>query len=72
MRKILAGAAAKANYPAMIQRLGLDKLPPPPPPMPPGFGLPPGMDGGGKGRGGPPAVRPAPKPPAPAPPGQLL
>jgi hypothetical protein len=65
-------AAAKANHQAMIQRLGLDKLPPPPPPMPPGFGLPPGMDGGGKGRGGPPTVRPAPKPPAPAPPGQAL
>lgn len=39
-------AAAKTNYPAMIQRLGLDKLPPPEAPtMPPGFGLPPGMKG---------------------------
>jgi len=39
-------AAAKTNYPAMIQRLGLDKLPEPEAPtMPPGFGLPPGMNG---------------------------
>ena len=59
-------AAAKTNYPAMIQRLGLDKLPPPPPPGPPGFGLPPGLDGGGKGGGAPPKVGPAPGAPTPA------
>jgi hypothetical protein len=57
-------AAAKTNYPAMIQRLGLDKLPPPPRPL--GFGLPPGQDGGGKGGGAPPKVGPAPGAPAPA------
>jgi len=59
-------AAAKTNYPAMIQRLGLDKLPPPPPPGPPGFGLPSGLDGGGKGGGAPPKVGPAPGAPTPA------
>ena len=43
-------AAAKAAYPAMIKRLGLDKLPaaPPTPTLPPGFGAPQG--GGLKGR----------------------
>jgi hypothetical protein len=55
-------AAAKANYQAMIQRLGLDKLPAPEPnSMPPGFGI------DGKGFGVPPAVRPAPGTPTPAP-----
>jgi len=41
--------AAKAAYPKMIERLGLDKLPaaPPGPTMPPGFGLP----GGGRTKG---------------------
>ncbi len=49
-------AAAKGAYPKMIERLGLDKLPPPPPvTTPPGFGLP---DGGAKGA---PAATPAEK-----------
>jgi len=48
-------AVAKAAYPKMIERLGLDKLPPPPPvTTPPGFGLP----GGGNGA---PAATPAEK-----------
>jgi hypothetical protein len=40
--------AAKAAYPAMIQRLGLDQVPEsaPGPQMPPGFGLPGGRKGG--------------------------
>jgi len=39
--------AAKAAYPKMIERLGLDKLPaaPPTPTLPPGFGLPDGRKG---------------------------
>lgn len=56
-------AAAKANYQAMIQRLGLDKLPPSPPPMPPGFGIEgKGMDGPAPG-----ATKPAPAPGVAAP-----
>ncbi|HUU93502.1 MAG TPA: hypothetical protein VM238_20105 [Phycisphaerae bacterium] len=41
--------AAKAAYPKMIERLGLDKLPPAPPTptLPPGFGLPEGRKGTG-------------------------
>ena len=56
-------AAAKTNYPAMVQRLGLDKLPAPAPvenAMPPGFGI------DCKGGGVLPAAKPAPAATAPA------
>ena len=38
--------AAKAAYPGMIKKLGLDQLPQAQPMMPPGFGFPGGMEGG--------------------------
>jgi len=43
--------AAKAAYPAMIKKLGLDQLPAeqPGPPMPPGFGMPGDAEGGQPG-----------------------